>query len=139
MAAGYRRVGRPAWTGSGAAAGSSTAIKPFIPLGTDGYGYSDTRPALRRHFEVDASHEHAGTAFDDALHTLPVALAAILIAAQVALTLGILCNALYIVHDRLQLAGRDLARAIGPAIGGVLVAKGTGTFKLVYPEQDRDS
>ncbi|MFA5884959.1 MAG: pyruvate dehydrogenase (acetyl-transferring), homodimeric type [Acidimicrobiia bacterium] len=27
---------------------------PFIPLGTDGYGFSDTRPALRRHFEVDA-------------------------------------------------------------------------------------
>jgi pyruvate dehydrogenase E1 component len=30
--------------------------QPFIPLGTDGYGYSDTRPALRRHFEVDAPH-----------------------------------------------------------------------------------
>ncbi|MGZ4800349.1 MAG: pyruvate dehydrogenase (acetyl-transferring), homodimeric type [Acidimicrobiia bacterium] len=29
---------------------------PFIPLGTDGYGYSDTRAALRRHFEVDAAH-----------------------------------------------------------------------------------
>jgi pyruvate dehydrogenase E1 component len=28
----------------------------FVPLGTDGYGYSDTRPALRRHFEVDAPH-----------------------------------------------------------------------------------
>ena len=27
---------------------------PFIPLGTDGYGRSDTRTALRRHFEVDA-------------------------------------------------------------------------------------
>ena len=26
----------------------------FIPLGTDGYGRSDTRVALRRHFEVDA-------------------------------------------------------------------------------------
>ena len=26
----------------------------FIPLGTDGYGRSDTRAALRRHFEVDA-------------------------------------------------------------------------------------
>ena len=25
-------------------------------LGTDGYGYSDTRVALRRHFEVDAGH-----------------------------------------------------------------------------------
>jgi pyruvate dehydrogenase E1 component len=28
----------------------------LIPLGTDGYGRSDTRPALRRHFEVDAAH-----------------------------------------------------------------------------------
>ena len=26
----------------------------FVPLGTDGFGLSDTRPALRRHFEVDA-------------------------------------------------------------------------------------
>ncbi|HEY6319832.1 MAG TPA: hypothetical protein VI462_18325, partial [Acidimicrobiia bacterium] len=25
-------------------------------LGTDGFGYSDTRVALRRHFEVDAAH-----------------------------------------------------------------------------------
>jgi pyruvate dehydrogenase E1 component len=30
--------------------------QPFIPLGTDGFGLSDTRPALRRHFEVDAVH-----------------------------------------------------------------------------------
>lgn len=29
--------------------------RPFVPLGTDGYGYSDTRTALRRHFEVDAA------------------------------------------------------------------------------------
>jgi pyruvate dehydrogenase E1 component len=29
---------------------------PFTPLGTDGYGRSDTRAALRRHFEVDAAH-----------------------------------------------------------------------------------
>ena len=29
---------------------------PFTPLGTDGYGRSDTRTALRRHFEVDAAH-----------------------------------------------------------------------------------
>ncbi len=28
----------------------------FTPLGTDGYGRSDTREALRRHFEVDAAH-----------------------------------------------------------------------------------
>ena len=30
--------------------------QPFIPLGTDGFGFSDTRPALREHFEVDAAH-----------------------------------------------------------------------------------
>jgi pyruvate dehydrogenase E1 component len=29
---------------------------PFTPLGTDGVGRSDARPALRRHFEVDAAH-----------------------------------------------------------------------------------
>jgi pyruvate dehydrogenase E1 component len=29
---------------------------PFVPLGTDGYGLSDTREALRRHFEVDHAH-----------------------------------------------------------------------------------
>jgi pyruvate dehydrogenase E1 component len=29
---------------------------PFTTLGTDGYGRSDTREALRRHFEVDAGH-----------------------------------------------------------------------------------
>jgi pyruvate dehydrogenase E1 component len=28
----------------------------FVPLGTDGYGLSDTREALRRHFEVNAEH-----------------------------------------------------------------------------------
>jgi pyruvate dehydrogenase E1 component len=28
----------------------------FISLGTDGYGRSDTREALRRHFETDAAH-----------------------------------------------------------------------------------
>ncbi len=28
----------------------------FVPLGTDGFGMSDTREALRRHFEVDAEH-----------------------------------------------------------------------------------
>jgi pyruvate dehydrogenase E1 component len=36
-------------------------VAPFMPrdftaLGTDGYGLSDTRAALRRHFEVDAEH-----------------------------------------------------------------------------------
>jgi pyruvate dehydrogenase E1 component len=30
--------------------------KPFVPLGTDGFGRSDTRAALRRHFEMDAEH-----------------------------------------------------------------------------------
>jgi pyruvate dehydrogenase E1 component len=30
--------------------------QPFIPLGTDGFGLSDIRAALRRHFEVDAAH-----------------------------------------------------------------------------------
>ena len=30
--------------------------RPFIPLGTDGMGRSDTREALRRFFEVDAPH-----------------------------------------------------------------------------------
>ena len=29
---------------------------PYIPLGTDGYGRSDTRAALRRHFETDSAH-----------------------------------------------------------------------------------
>jgi pyruvate dehydrogenase E1 component len=29
---------------------------PFTPLGTDGFGRSDTRAALRGHFEVDAAH-----------------------------------------------------------------------------------
>jgi pyruvate dehydrogenase E1 component len=28
----------------------------YIVLGTDGFGRSDTRPALRRHFEVDAEN-----------------------------------------------------------------------------------
>ena len=29
---------------------------PLVSLGTDGYGFSDTRVALRRHFETDAAH-----------------------------------------------------------------------------------
>jgi pyruvate dehydrogenase E1 component len=32
------------------------APEPFVPLGTDGFGRSDTREALRRHFEVDSEH-----------------------------------------------------------------------------------
>jgi pyruvate dehydrogenase E1 component len=32
------------------------ADRSFTPLGTDGFGRSDTRPALRRHFETDAAH-----------------------------------------------------------------------------------
>jgi pyruvate dehydrogenase E1 component len=39
--------------------------QPFLPLGTDGFGRSDTREALRRHFEIDAEHIAVG-----ALHTL---------------------------------------------------------------------
>jgi pyruvate dehydrogenase E1 component len=30
--------------------------QPYLVLGTDGYGFSDTRAALRRHFEVDAEN-----------------------------------------------------------------------------------
>jgi pyruvate dehydrogenase E1 component len=30
--------------------------RPFLSLGTDGFGRSDARPALRRYFEVDAQH-----------------------------------------------------------------------------------
>ncbi len=30
--------------------------RPFTTLGTDGYGRSDTRESLRRHFEIDAEH-----------------------------------------------------------------------------------
>ena len=30
--------------------------RTFVPLGTDGMGRSDTREALRHHFEVDAGH-----------------------------------------------------------------------------------
>ncbi|MEY4607428.1 MAG: pyruvate dehydrogenase component, partial [Actinomycetota bacterium] len=30
--------------------------RPFVPLGTDGMGRSDTREALRRFFEIDAGH-----------------------------------------------------------------------------------
>jgi pyruvate dehydrogenase E1 component len=33
---------------------------PYVVLGTDGYGYSDIRPSLRRHFEVDAAHVVVG-------------------------------------------------------------------------------
>jgi pyruvate dehydrogenase E1 component len=28
----------------------------YLALGTDGFGRSDTRAALRRHFEIDAAH-----------------------------------------------------------------------------------
>ena len=33
-----------------------TSIRPFITLGTDGFGRSDTRAALRRFFETDEAH-----------------------------------------------------------------------------------
>ena len=32
------------------------AGRRFVPLGTDGFGRSDTRAALRRFFETDAAH-----------------------------------------------------------------------------------
>ncbi len=32
------------------------AGRTFVPLGTDGFGRSDTRAALRRFFETDAAH-----------------------------------------------------------------------------------
>jgi len=34
---------------------------PYAPLGTDGFGRSDTREGLRRHFEIDAEHIVAAT------------------------------------------------------------------------------
>ena len=37
------------------------AGRSFTPLGTDGFGRSDTREALRRHFETDAAHVVAAT------------------------------------------------------------------------------
>jgi uncharacterized protein (TIGR00369 family) len=44
-------------------------------------------------------------------------------------------------EGRAQRVGRSLIFAEGELrrLGGVLVAKGTGTFKLVYPENNRDS
>jgi pyruvate dehydrogenase E1 component len=33
----------------------------FRPLGTDGFGRSDTREALRRFFEIDAAHTVVAT------------------------------------------------------------------------------
>ncbi len=34
--------------------------QPYTVLGTDGYGFSDVRTALRRHFEIDAAHVVVG-------------------------------------------------------------------------------
>ena len=34
--------------------------RTFVPLGTDGMGRSDTREALRRHFEIDTGHVVVG-------------------------------------------------------------------------------
>jgi pyruvate dehydrogenase E1 component len=42
--------------------------QPYVVLGTDGYGFSDVRSALRRHFEVDAAHVVVAT-----LHGLALA------------------------------------------------------------------
>jgi pyruvate dehydrogenase E1 component len=43
-------------------------IRPWVPedmttLGTDGFGRSDTRQALRRHFEVDAESIAVGALY----------------------------------------------------------------------------
>ena len=38
------------------------AGRRFVPLGTDGFGRSDTREALRRHFEIDAGERRGGHA-----------------------------------------------------------------------------
>ncbi|HEX9682995.1 MAG TPA: pyruvate dehydrogenase (acetyl-transferring), homodimeric type [Acidimicrobiales bacterium] len=35
--------------------------QPFVPLGTDGFGMSDARDALRRYFETDAAHVTVAT------------------------------------------------------------------------------
>ena len=35
--------------------------QPFVTLGTDGFGRSDTREALRRLFEIDAEHVAVAT------------------------------------------------------------------------------
>jgi pyruvate dehydrogenase E1 component len=40
-------------TGKGAA---PSRARPFVTLGTDGFGRSDTREALRRFFETDEAH-----------------------------------------------------------------------------------
>ena len=39
--------------------------EPYVALGTDGFGRSDTREDLRRHFEIDTGHIVAS-----ALHAL---------------------------------------------------------------------
>jgi pyruvate dehydrogenase E1 component len=44
--------------------------RTFVPLGTDGYGFSDTRAALRQHFEVDARHIVVGALHGLAEHDL---------------------------------------------------------------------
>ena len=45
----------------------SQQISPWIPgllaLGTDGFGRSDTRQALRRFFEIDAEHLAVATLY----------------------------------------------------------------------------
>jgi pyruvate dehydrogenase E1 component len=45
----------------------------LFPLGTDGFGRSDSRPALRRHFEVDTAHICAAVLYRLALQgTIPM-------------------------------------------------------------------
>ncbi len=51
--------------------------RPFVPLGTDGFGRSDTREALRRFFETDAAHVEVAvlSALAEAGHGDPEAVA----------------------------------------------------------------
>jgi pyruvate dehydrogenase E1 component len=46
----------PPITVEGATKRAATRPRPFITLGTDGFGRSDTREALRRFFETDEGH-----------------------------------------------------------------------------------
>ena len=52
--------GGPVRGGLGLDAGGADQIRQWVPgdyttLGTDGFGFSDTRPAARRYFNVDAA------------------------------------------------------------------------------------
>jgi hypothetical protein len=48
------RCGHRLHEGRARAGGKRFVGRSFVPLGTDGFGRSDTRESLRRHFEVGA-------------------------------------------------------------------------------------